>query len=107
MKKMRNIVCAALSVCMLAVPLSSSFIFNVGAENVDELQAKMEELDRESEKYQAELDEYEEDISKQEAYSEALLNKINVLNQKITLTKDAINRRTLTRRSRRFANVCT
>ena len=90
MKKMRNIVCAALSVCMLAVPLSSSFIFNVGAENVDELQAKMEELDRESEKYQAELDEYEEDISKQEAYSEALLNKINVLNQKITLTKDAI-----------------
>lgn len=90
MKSIKAIICAALSVCLIAVPLSSAVVFDAGAEDVQTLQDKLAELDAKSEEYQAELDKYETDISEKEAYSEALINKISVLNEKAVLTQESI-----------------
>lgn len=90
MKSIKAIICAALSVCLLAVPLSSAVVFNAGAEDVQTLQDKLAELDAKSAEYQAELDKYETDINEKEAYSAALINKIDVLNEKAVVTQQAI-----------------
>ena len=84
MKSIKAIICAALSVCLLAVPLSSAVVFNAGAEDVQTLQDKLAELDAKSAEYQAELDKYETDINEKEAYSAALINKIDVLNERLS-----------------------
>ncbi len=92
MKKFKAVLCAALSVCILAVPLSSAVVFNAGAEdNIKSLQDKIDELDAKSDEYQAILDETESDISEKEAYSEALVSKISTLNEKVILTREAIS----------------
>ena len=47
MKKFKAVLCAALSVCILAVPLSSAVVFNAGAEdNIKSLQDKIDELEK-------------------------------------------------------------
>lgn len=91
MKRIKAIVCAALSVCVVAVPLFSSVAFNAGAEEKT-IQEKIAELDAKSEEYQAVLDQAENDISEKEAYSEALVSKISVLNEKVILTKESIEK---------------
>ena len=89
MKSLKAIICTVLSVCTVAVPLLSSVPFNAGAEEKT-IQEKIAELDAKSEEYQAVLDQAESDISEKEAYNEALVSKINVLNEKVILTKESI-----------------
>ena len=90
MNKIKAIVCAALTLCMVAVPLSSSVVFNAGAEDVQSLQSKIDELDSKSAEYQKILDETQTDINEKEKYSEALVSKIQVLDEKIILTRESI-----------------
>ncbi len=90
MNKFKAVLCAALSVCIVSVPIASSVVFNAGAENVESLQERIDNLGKKSEEYQNILDETETDISEKEAYGEALVNKINVINEKVILTREAI-----------------
>lgn len=91
MNKLKAILCAALSVCIISVPLTSAVVFNAGAEDIKTLQDKINELDAKSNEYQAILDETESDITEKEAYSEALVSKISTLNEKVILTREAIS----------------
>lgn len=89
MKKIKAIICAVLSACVIAVPLVSSMSFNVKAEEKT-VQERLEELEAKSAEYQAILDDTASDISDKEAYSTALVNKISVMNEKVILTKESI-----------------
>ena len=92
MKKIKAVICAALSLCVISVPLSSSVVFNAGAEeDVASLQNQIAELEKKNKEYQDILDQTETDISEKEAYSEALVGKINVINEKIILTRKSIS----------------
>lgn len=91
MKKLKSIVCAALCVSIIAVPLTSSVVFNAGAEDVKSLQQKIDELDAKSDEYQAILDQTQTDIGEKEAYGQALVSKIQVLNEKVVLTRQSID----------------
>ena len=55
------------------------------------LQERIDNLGKKSEEYQNILNETETDISEKEAYGEALVNKINVINEKVILTRQAIS----------------
>lgn len=90
MNKFKAILCAILSVCIISVPIASSVVFSAGAEDVKSLQDRIDELDKKGDEYQSILDQTETDISEKEAYGEALVNKISVMNQKVILTREAI-----------------
>lgn len=72
---------------------TDSFVgcIHAGAENVESLQERIDNLGKKSEEYQNILNETETDISEKEAYGEALVNKINVINEKVILTRQAIS----------------
>ena len=93
MNKLKAILCAALSVCIVSVPLVSTFAFSAGAEETTQsVEERIAELDAKSAEYQAFLDKTETDISEKEAYGEALLSKISVMNEKIILTRESISK---------------
>ena len=90
MNKLKAIICAALSVCILAVPLASSVVTSAAAEDVQSLQNRIDELNAKSKEYQAILDSTETDINEKQAYGDALVGKISTLNEKVILTREAI-----------------
>ena len=46
MRKLKALICAALTLCIIAVPITSSIVFNAGAEeDVQSLQNKIDELE--------------------------------------------------------------
>ncbi len=89
MTQIKRIICAFLSVCVVATPLCAG-VLSVGAEDIGTIQQKLEDLDKQKKEYQAILDKTASDIAEKEKYNEALVNKINVLDEKIILTRDAI-----------------
>jgi len=90
MHKLKAILCALLSACIMAAPFASSVI-SVGAEE-QTVEQKIAELDKKSAEYQAVLDQTGSDISKKEQYGETLLSKISVMNEKIILTRESIEK---------------
>ena len=91
MKKIKAILCAMLAVCLMAVPLSSAVVFDAGGvEDVQSLQDQIKALDEKSAEYQAILDATQTDINEKEQYGEALISKIQVLNDKVILTRQSI-----------------
>ncbi len=91
MRKIKVILCSLLSLCILACPLASSFAVS-GAEDINSLENQLDELTKQSEKYQKTLDDTQNDINEKEAYSEALVGKIDVLSKKINATNTSINK---------------
>ncbi len=89
MNRMKRILCALLSVCLISMPIALS-VSSFGAENIDSLQQQLDELEEKNDEYQAILDRTEADIEEKEAYSEALVSKIEVLDDKIALTRESI-----------------
>lgn len=75
-----------LSICMV----SSAVITAAGADDIDSLESQLEELERQNEEYQAILDQTNQDIADKEEYSEALVGKIEVLDEKIALAHEKI-----------------
>lgn len=90
MHKLKAILCALLSACLMAVPFASSMV-SAGAEE-QTVEQKIAELDKQSAAYQAVLDQTGSDISKKEEYGETLLNQISVMNEKIILTRESIEK---------------
>ncbi len=78
----KKILLVVLVLCMACF----SAAFAVGAtEDIDSLEARLEELQQQDAEYQAVLDATKEDISEKEAYSDALVSKINVLSEQLAL----------------------
>ena len=91
MRKIKTVLCSLLSISILACPLVSSFAVS-GAEDIDTLESQLDKLTKQSQEYQKTLDQTENDINEKEAYSEALVGKIDVLGQKINATNTSINK---------------
>lgn len=87
--KLKRILCALLSVCMISLPISMS-VFSAGAESISSLQQKLEDLEKQNKDYQSILDKAESDIKDKEEYKDALVNKIKNLNDKIAITRNLL-----------------
>ena len=91
MRKIKAILCAVLSACILACPLTISAV-PAGAADINSLEDKLDELNRKESEYQKTLDKTQSDINKKEKYSEALVGKIEVLTKKITVSNQSIDK---------------
>lgn len=90
MNKLKRILCAMLSVCIISMPFALS-VSSAGAESIDSLQQELKELEQKNQEYQDILDKTQEDINEKEEYSKALVSKVEVLDDKIALTRESIN----------------
>lgn len=90
MNRLKRILCALLSVCIISMPVALSAA-SAGAESIDSLQQQLQELEQKNEEYQEILDKTQEDINEKEEYNEALVSKIEVLDDKIALTRESIS----------------
>ena len=90
MNRLKRILCALLSVCLISMPIALSAV-SAGAESIDSLQQQLQELEQKNEEYQEILDKTQEDINEKEKYNEALVSKIEVLDDKIALTRESIS----------------
>lgn len=77
----KKILAGAMTACILTF----GTVAGVSAESIDSLQSKLDSLKEEDAKYQEILNSTKEDISEKEAYSDALVNKIGVLNEQLSL----------------------
>ena len=91
MTKAKKILCALLSVCVIAVPVTAG-ITSASAESVESLQQRLQDLDSKNKEYQKVLDSAQNDISEKEKYNEALVNKIDNLDEKISVTRESIEK---------------
>lgn len=82
---LKKIIAGALAACMLTFP----FIAGNGAE-IDDLKQQQQELEEKSQEYERILADTKADIAKQEEYNQALLGKINVVNEEISLSREKI-----------------
>ncbi len=89
MNRLKRILCTFLSICLVSMPVTIS-VTTTGATDIDSLEQQLEEYEQQSAEYQAILDKTKADIEEKEAYSEALVSKIEVLNDKIILTRESI-----------------
>ena len=89
MKRLKMILCAMLSVCIVSVPVFGSVV-SVSAEDVDSLRAQLIELKEKESEYKAILSQSENEIADQKEYNDALVEKISVLGEKINLTRESI-----------------
>jgi murein DD-endopeptidase MepM/ murein hydrolase activator NlpD len=89
MRISKKVISALLSLSLLAMPAISSL--SVSAESISSLKQQLEELEQKNQEYQDILDQTQEDIDEQEAYNEALVNKISVLDDKIALAHQSID----------------
>lgn len=90
MNKLKRILCAMLSVCIISMPFALS-VSSAGAESIASLQQELKELEQKNQEYQDILDKTQEDINEKEEYSKALVSKVEVLDDKIALTRESIN----------------
>lgn len=79
-----------LSVYIISMPFALS-VSSAGAESIDSLQQELKELEQKNQEYQDILDKTQEDINEKEEYSKALVSKVEVLDDKIALTRESIN----------------
>ena len=90
MNKLKRILCAMLCVCMISVPMAIPT--TVSAEDsISDLEQQLQQLEQENEKYQKILDDTKSDIAEKEEYKSALVSKVQVLDEKIAVTREKIS----------------
>ena len=89
MKRLKMIICAMLSVCIVSVPVFGSVV-SASAEDVDSLRSQLIELKEKESEYKSILSQSENEIADQKEYNDALVEKIKVLGEKINLTRESI-----------------
>ena len=90
MRKSKRILSILLGICLLMMPIASSFSA-LAEDSIASLEQQLEELEKQSEEYQAILDQTQSDIEEKEEYIDALVSKISVLDDKIELTHQSID----------------
>ena len=105
-KRFKAVLCAVLSVCVLAFSAYPAFAeeqasseaateavqaTTIDPNDIDALENRRQELQAESERYQQILEKTKENIADQEEYVNALVNKVQVLDDKIELSHRSIN----------------
>lgn len=90
MNKLKRIICAMLCVCMISIPMAIPT--TVSAEDsISDLEQQLQQLEQENEKYQKILDDTKSDIAEKEEYKSALVSKVQVLDEKIAVTREKIS----------------
>ncbi len=89
MNRLKRILCTFLSICLVSMPVTIS-VTTTGATDIGSLEQQLEEYEQQSAEYQAILDKTKADIEEKEAYSKALVSKIEVLDDKMVITRDSI-----------------
>lgn len=90
MNKLKRILCAMLCVCMSSIPMAIPT--TVSAEDsISDLEQQLQQLEQENEKYQKILDDTKSDIAEKEEYKSALVSKVQVLDEKIAVTREKIS----------------
>lgn len=90
MNKLKRILCAMLCVCMISIPMAIPT--TVSAEdNISDLEQQLQQLEQENQKYQKILDDTKSDIAEKEEYKSALVSKVQVLDEKIAVTREKIS----------------
>lgn len=90
MNKLKRILCAMLCVCMISVPMAIPT--TVSAEDsISDLEQQLQQLEQENQKYQKILDDTKSDIAEKEEYKSALVSKVQVLDEKIAVTREKIS----------------
>ena len=90
MNKLKRILCAMLCVCMISIPMAIPT--TVSAEDsISDLEQQLQQLEQENQKYQKILDDTKSDIAEKEEYKSALVSKVQVLDEKIAVTREIIS----------------
>lgn len=90
MNKLKRILCAMLCVCMISIPMAIPT--TVSAEDsISDLEQQLQQLEQENQKYQKILDDTKSDIAEKEEYKNALVSKVQVLDEKIAVTREKIS----------------
>lgn len=90
MNKLKRILCAMLCVCMISI--SMAIPTTVSAEDsISDLEQQLQQLEQENQKYQKILDDTKSDIAEKEEYKSALVSKVQVLDEKIAVTREKIS----------------
>lgn len=90
MNKLKRILCAMLCVCMISIPMAIPT--TVSAEDsISGLEQQLQQLEQENQKYQKILDDTKSDIAEKEEYKSALVSKVQVLDEKIAVTREKIS----------------
>lgn len=89
MNRFKRILCTFLSICLVSMPVTLS-VTTTGAEDIHSLEQQLQEYEKKSAEYQAILDKTKADIEEKEAYSKALVSKIEVLDDKMIITRETI-----------------
>lgn len=90
MNKLKRILCAMLCVCMISIPMAIPT--TVSAEDsISDLEQQLQHLEQENQKYQKILDDTKSDIAEKEEYKSALVSKVQVLDEKIAVTREKIS----------------
>lgn len=90
MNKLKRILCAMLCVCMISIPMAIPT--TVSAEDsILDLEQQLQQLEQENQKYQKILDDTKSDIAEKEEYKSALVSKVQVLDEKIAVTREKIS----------------
>lgn len=90
MNKLKRILCAMLCVCMISIPMAIPT--TVSAEDsISDLEQQLQDLEQENQKYQKILDDTKSDIAEKEEYKNALVSKVQVLDEKIAVTREKIS----------------
>lgn len=90
MNKLKRILCAMLCVCMISIPMAIPT--TVSAEDsISDLEQQLQQLEQENQKYQKILDDTKSDIAEKEEYKSALVSKVQVLDEKIAVTREKVS----------------
>lgn len=90
MNRLKRIMCAMLCVCMISIPMAVPT--TVSAEDsISSLEQQLQQLEEENDKYQKILDKTKSDIADKEEYKNALVKKVQVLDEKIAVTREKIS----------------
>lgn len=90
MTKFKKIISLVLSLCIIAVPAVTGIV-SASAESSEELQNKIQELEAKNQEYQKTLEAAQNDIAEKETYNATLTSKIENLDEKIEVTRKAID----------------
>lgn len=105
-KRFKSVLCAVLSVCVLVFSAYPAFAeeqasseaateetqaTTIDPNDIDALENRRQELQAESDRYQQILEKTKENIADQEEYVNALVSKVQVLDDKIELSHRSIN----------------
>lgn len=90
MNKLKRILCAMLCVCMISIPMAIPTVVSA-EDSISDLEQQLQQLEQENQKYQKILDDTKSDIAEKEEYKSALVSKVQVLDEKIAVTREKIS----------------